>query len=121
VLGPRPAEDDQVAVDGKERRHRQGVGIVRAYTVQGGRGLGAERGAPGSNEIPAAQAWRRRAPIEGMRVRADALPPQAGTARIIVQERGADYRMTVKGKQPTVADNLRQLQAGLTRAFSPSV
>ena len=73
-----------------------------------------------SNEIPAAQTLLRRAPIEGMLVTADALHTQTETARIIVQERGADYLMTVKGNQPTVAESVRQLQAGLRRAFSPS-
>lgn len=73
-----------------------------------------------SNEIPAAQVLLRRAPSEGMLVTADALHTQTETARIIVQERGADYLMTVKGNQPTVQDTVRQVQAGLTRAFSPS-
>jgi predicted transposase YbfD/YdcC len=55
-----------------------------------------------------------------MLVTADALNTQTETARIIVQERGADYLMTVKGNQPTVAESVRQLPAGLRRAFSPS-
>ena len=121
VLGPRPAEDDQVSVDGKELLNSQGVQIVSAYTVKGGRWLGSERVSRKSNEIPAAQVLLRRVPIEGMLVTADALHTQTQTARIIVQERGADYLMTVKGNQPTVEDTVRQLQAGLTRAFSPSV
>lgn len=120
VLGPRPPADDQVAVDGKELLNSQGVQIVSAYTVKGGRWLGAERVTRKSNEIPAAQTLLRRAPIEGMLVTADALHTQVETARIIVQERGADYLLTVKGNQPTLADNVRQVQAGLAHAFSPS-
>jgi len=120
VLGARPPDDDQVAVDGKELLNSQGVQIVSAYTVKGGRWLGSEAVRCKSNEIPAAQTLLRRAPIEGMLVTADALHTQAETARIIVQERGADYLMTVKGNQPTVAESVRQLQAGLRRAFSPS-
>jgi hypothetical protein len=120
VLGPRPAQDDQVAIDGKELLNSQGVQVVSAYTVKGGRWLGSESVSRKSNEIPAAQALLRRAPIQGMLVTADALHTQAETARIIVQERGADYLMTVKGNQPTLAQNVRQLQAGLARAFSPS-
>ena len=42
------------------------------------------------------------------------------TARIITQERGADYLMTVKGNQKTVAESVQQLQPQLQRAFSPS-
>jgi hypothetical protein len=74
-----------------------------------------------SNEILAAQVLLRRAPIEGRLVTADVLHTQTETARSIVQERGADYLMTVKGNQPTVKDTVRQLQVGLARAFSPSV
>ena len=79
----------------------QGVQIVSAYTVKGGRWLGSELVTRKSNEIPAAQVLLRRAPIEGMLVTADALHTQTETARVIVQERGANYLMTVKGNQPT--------------------
>ncbi len=120
VLGPRPATDDQVAVDGKELRHSQGRQIVSAYTVQGGRWLGSEAVAPGSNEIPATQTLLRRAPVEGLLVTADALHTQSETARIIVQEKGADYLLTVKGNPPQLAANVRQLYSGSARAFSPS-
>jgi hypothetical protein len=120
VLGPRPADDDQVAVDGKELLNSQGVEVVSAYTVKGGRWLGSEPVASGSNEIPAAQALLRRAPLEGLLVTADALHPPTETARIIVQDQGADYLLTVKGNQKTMADTVRQLHQGLTRAFSPS-
>jgi len=106
VLGPRPAADDQVAVDGKELLNSQGQPIVSAYTVQGGRWLGSEAVVPSSNEIPAAQTLLRRAPIEGMLVTADALHTQSETARIIVQERGAEYFFTVKGNQPQLAATL---------------
>jgi hypothetical protein len=119
-LGPRAPDDDLVAVDGKKLRHRQGVEIVSADAVQSGRWLGSERVAKGSHEIPAVQKLLRRAPLEGARVVADALHTQSETARIIVQDQGADYRLTVKGNQPTIADNVRQLQQGLPHAFSPA-
>jgi len=120
VLGPRPAADDQVSVDGKELLHSRGQQVVSAYTVQGGRWLGSESVAPGSNEIPAAQTLLRRAPIEGMLVTADALHTQTETARIITQEKGADYLLTVKGNQPQLARTLRQFHTASRRAFSPS-
>jgi hypothetical protein len=119
VLGPRPVADDQVSVDGKELLNSQGRPVVSAYTVQGGRWLGSEPVAPGSNEIPAAQTLLRRAPIEGMLVTADALHTQSETARIITQEKGADYLLTVKGNQKQLATTLRQLHTGSRRAFSP--
>ena len=120
VLGPRRAEDELVAVDGKELLHSQGVEIVSAYAVNSGRWLGSEPVAAGSNEIPAAQQLLRRAPIEGALVVADALHTQAETARVIIQEGGGDYLLTVKGNQPTVAASVQQLHDGLQHAFSPS-
>lgn len=82
--------------------------------------MGSESVAEKSNEIPAAQTLLKRAPIEGMLVSADALHTQNETARVIVQERGADYLLTVKGNQPSVADSVQQLHKGLQHAFSPS-
>ena len=76
-----PAADDQVAIDGKELLSSQGQQIVSAYTVKGGRWLGSEAIASKSNEIPAAQALLRRAPIEGMVVTADALRALSGNPR----------------------------------------
>jgi hypothetical protein len=120
VLGLPPPEDDQVSVDGKELLHSQGQKIVSAYAVKSGRWLGSEPIAKGSNEIPAAQQLLKRAPIEGQLVTVDALHTQTQTARIVTQERGADYLMTVKGNQKTVAESVQQLQPQLQRAFSPS-
>jgi len=122
VLGPRAKEDDLVAADGKELRHSQGVEIVSLYAVKSGRWLGSELVAKDSNEIPAIQAVLRSpsVQIEGALVVADALNTQTETARIIVQEKGADYLLSVKGNQKGVAENVQQLQQGLQHAFSPS-
>jgi hypothetical protein len=117
VLGPVAPEDDQVSIDGKELLSSQGVEIVSAYSVKRGRWLGSERIAEGSNEIPAAQALLRRAPIEGKLVTLDAMHTQTETGRIIVQERGADFLMTAKGNQPGVADAARTLYEHSPRAF----
>ena len=119
VLGSRRAADELVAVDGKELLHSRGVAVVSAYAVQSGRWLGSEPVTDGSNEIPAAQQLLRRAPIAGALVVADALHTQAETARVIIQEGGGDYLLTVKGNQPTVAASVQQLHAGLQHAFSP--
>lgn len=120
VLGKRQADDNHAAVDGKELLSSQGAEIVSAYCVKSGRWMGSERVAEGSNEIPAAQTLLRRAPIEGMLVSADALHTQTKTARIITQERGADYLLTVKGNQPTVGESVERVHRGLENAFSPS-
>ena len=120
VLGQRPTHDDQVAVDGKELLHSQGVQVVSAYTVKAGRWLGSEPVAQGSNEIPAAQTLLRRTPLQGMLVGADALHTQSETARIITQECGADYLLPVKGNQPALQATLQQLQKHSPGVFFPS-
>jgi hypothetical protein len=120
VLGKRDPAGDQVAVDGKELLNSQGLEIASAYSVQEGRWLGSQAVAPGSNEIPAVQELLRKVEIEGSLVTADALNTQTETARIIVQERGADYLLPVKGNQKGVQENVQQLYQGLSRAFSPS-
>ncbi len=120
VLGRRDPADDRVAFDGKELINSQGVEIVSAYSVRDGRWLGSEPTGEGSNEIPAAQELIRRADIEGSLVTADAMHTQTETARILVQERGADYLFTVKGNQKGVSETVRQLYQNLSHAFSPS-
>jgi hypothetical protein len=117
VLGKSSAADDQIAIDGKELLNSQGLKIVSAYAVKSGRWLGSEPIAEGSNEIPAAQALLRRAPIEGKLVTGDALHTQSETARIIVQERGGDYLMSAKGNQPGLAQTVQGLYEGLPRPF----
>jgi hypothetical protein len=119
VLGRRDPSQDQVAVDGKELLNSQGRQIASAYSVTDGRWLGSEAVAEGSNEIPAVQQLLRRVDIEGSLVTADALHTQTETARIIVQEQGADYLFTVKGNQKGVSENVRQLYQGLAHDFSP--
>lgn len=120
VLGQRDPKDDQVAVDGKELLNSQGLEVVSAYSVKEGRWLGSEPVAAGSNEIPAAQQLLRRTELEGSLVTADALHTQSETARIVVQDKGADFLFPVKGNQPGLADNLQQLAQSLAGAFSPS-
>jgi hypothetical protein len=120
VLGKRDPHGDQVALDGKELLNSRGLEIASAYSVKDGRWLGSELVAAGSNEIPAVQALLRRTDLEGSLVTADALNTQTETARIIVQERGGDYLLTVKGNQKGIQENVQQLYQGLSRDFSPS-
>lgn len=119
VLGKRDPHGDQVSVDGKELLNSQGVKIASAYSVDQGRWLGSAAVAPGSNEIPAVQEVLRKVDLEGSLVTADALNTQTQTARIIVQEKGGDYLLPVKGNQPGIAKSLRQLYRTLERSFSP--
>jgi uncharacterized protein DUF4338 len=119
VLGKRDPHGDQVAVDGKELLNSRGLEIASAYSVKEGRWLGSELVAAGSNEIPAVQELLRRAEIEGSLVTADALNTQTETARIIVQERGGDSLLTVKGNPKGIQENVQQLYQGLSHGFSP--
>jgi hypothetical protein len=119
-LGPRPAGDDVVAVDGKELLSSQGIKVASAYAVKSGRWLGSQMVDEKSNEIPAVQQLLRTIPLrEGDKVTGDALNTQQQTAQIIVQERGADYVLCVKGNQPGIARKLQQ-QSASRRAFPPS-
>ena len=118
VLGQRAAAGDQVSVDGKQLRNSQGLEIVSAYSLTQGRWLGSEAVAQGSNEIPAVQKVLERIDLEGSLVTADALHTQGQTARLIVQDKGGDYLFSVKGNQPGVQKNVRQLYRGLARTFS---
>lgn len=119
-LGQRDPQGDQVSADGKELLNSQGAEVISAYSVQSGRWLGSEAVAPGSNEIPAVQRLLQRVDLEGSLVTADALNTQTETARIVVQDQGGDYLFTVKGNQSGVADQVQQLYANVSRAFSPS-
>jgi hypothetical protein len=118
-LGPRAADDDVVAVDGKKLLSSQGVEVVSAYAVKSGRWLGSRMSEKKSNEIPAAQELLRQTPLEGQKVTLDALHTQQETAQIIVQECGADYLLCVKGNQPGIAQTLKR-QCASRRAFPPS-
>ena len=119
-LGRRKPDDNVLAVDGKVLRSSQGVEVVSAYACKRGRWLGSEKVKEDSNEIPAAQALLARVDLENQRVTLDAMHTQDETARIIVQERGGDYLMTVKGNQPGIAEDLRKRRNSLQRSFSPS-
>ena len=119
-LGRRKPDDNVLAVDGKVLRSSQGVEVVSAYACKSGRWLGSEKVKEDSNEIPAAQALLARVDLENQRVTLDAMHTQDETARIIVQEGGGDYLMTVKGNQPGIAEDLRKRRNSLQRSFSPS-
>lgn len=119
-LGKRGADDNIIAVDGKILRSSQGQETVNAYAVKSGRWLGSEAVAEDSNEIPAAQELIRRIDLEGQRVTLDALHTQTETGRIIVQEKGGDYLLSVKGNQAGIAETLAACRKNLRHAFSPS-
>jgi Domain of unknown function (DUF4338)/DDE_Tnp_1-associated/Transposase DDE domain len=106
-----------VVLDGKALRGSQGTQLVGAINAQSGRTLGVEAVADKSNEIPAGQTLLDRLELDGTIALMDALHTQTQTARTVVQERGGDFVLFVKGNQPGL---LRQAQHFLPEDFSPS-
>lgn len=70
-----------------------------------------------TNEIPCVPALLEALPLEGTVVTADALHTQVETARYLLDEKHADYVLTVKKNQPTVYDDIDTLHL---EAFPPS-
>lgn len=120
VLGP--VQDRIIAVDGKKLRYSQGGELVSAIGAQSGRWLGTVRTPDKTNEIRSARtlldAVNQRVDFTGKVVVLDALHTNQETARLIVQDLGADYLFTVKTNQETLHKTVRGLLAA--RAFSPS-
>jgi hypothetical protein len=106
-----------VVLDGKALRGSQGTQLVGAINAQSGRNLGVEAVADKSNEIPAGQTLLDRLELDGAIALMDALHTQTQTARAVVQERGGDFVLFVKGNQPGL---LKQAQHFLPEDFSPS-
>jgi len=71
-----------------------------------------------TNEIPKLPELLEPLPLEGAVVTADALHTQQQTARYIVETKKADYLFTVKDNQPTLRQDIADLN--LT-AFPPSL
>jgi hypothetical protein len=106
-----------VVLDGKALRASHGTQLVGAINARSGRTLGVEAVADKSNEIPAGQTLLDRLELDGAIALMDALHTQAQTARAIVQERGGDFVLFVKGNQSGL---LKQAQHFLPENFSPS-
>jgi hypothetical protein len=120
VLGP--VQDRIIAVDGKKLRHSQGGELVSAVGAQSGRWLGTVRTPDKTNEITAARTLlerlSQREELSGKVVVLDALHTHQETARLIVQELGADYLFTVKANQETMHKTVSGLLSA--RSFPPS-
>jgi hypothetical protein len=120
VLGP--VQDRIIALDGKQLRHSQGGELVSAIGAQSGRWLGTVRTPDKTNEITAARTLlerlNQRLNLSGKVMVLDALHTNQETARLVVQELGADYLFTVKANQ----EQLHTTVQGLLKmgAFPPS-
>ena len=120
LLGPRPPDDTLVILDGKELRGSLGAQLLSAFAAKTGRWLGTELIEEKSNEIPAARQLLDRLELAGQTVVVDALHTQEETARQIVQDKGADYLLTVKDNQKGLRHVLDQQLFAAVGAFPPS-
>lgn len=98
--GPQPAPRLLSAVI-----HQEGIVIAQ-------RPVGEE-----TNEIPCLPPLLDGLPLQGVVVTADALHTQTETARYLVEDKHADYLFTVKENQPTLRQDIADLQL---EAFPPS-
>lgn len=110
-------DGDVVVLDGKAVRGSRGTQLVGAINARSGRVLGVQAVADKSNEIPAGQTLLERLDLDGTIALMDALHTQVETAHAIVQEGGGDFVLVVKGNQPTLLDQAKNL---LPEDFSPS-
>ena len=106
-LGP-IAPGGQVAIDGKTL-HPSGVHWVSAVQVPSQRCLGVAAVADKTNEITAARPLMERTELEGCLVEMDALHTQDETVQKLLFEKGADYLVSIKDNQPTLAATAQNL------------
>jgi hypothetical protein len=120
VRGPAP-KDEVVAMDGKAARRSRGQQVLTAVGVPSQYYLGsAAVPVDKTNEIPVARELIARLDLEGRLVGLDALHTHGETARVLVQEAGADYMLTVKDNQKGIRRTVQTMFAATEAAFSPS-
>jgi len=112
-----------IAFDGKTLRgsgsdSRKPVHLLGAFLQEQALVINQHSVSEKSNEIPALPAMLKTMDVEGMVITADAMHTQTKTAKVIVEEKKADYVFVVKDNQATLHDDLRALQL---EAFPPSV
>jgi hypothetical protein len=108
-LGETDAPLEHIALDGKALRGTSGLHLFSAFAVARECVI-AQLAIPAkTNEIPMLAPLLEAIPLGGILVSADALHTQADTARHLVQERGADYLLTVKNNQPALREACARL------------
>ena len=113
------SKDELINMDGKHLRHSQGQQILTAVSAGTLHYLGSRPVTEKTNEIPIARTMIPTMDLEGRRVSLDALHTQDETARMLVQESGADYFLTVKLNRSTQHADIRQLIRPASAGFSP--
>jgi hypothetical protein len=115
------AEGQGIAVDGKVVRgsadgESPATHLLSAFTHEEGSVIAQTRVADKTNEIPCVAPLLENLDIEGAVVTLDALHTQTETARFIIEEKKADYVLTVKDNQPTLRADIDLLHL---EAFPP--
>lgn len=111
-----------VAVDGKTLKgarqdNGRQVHLLTAFLHQKGMVLAQRHIDSKTNEIPNLRPLLEPLDLKGCVITLDAFHTQKETARYLVEEKGADYLMTVKDNQANLKKDIEELQLG---AFSPS-
>lgn len=108
-LSEADAPIEHIALDGKTLRGTSGLHLFSAFAVARECAI-AQLAIPAkTNEIPMLAPLLEDIPLAGTLVSVDALHTQADTARHLVQERGADYPLTVKNNQPALREACERL------------
>jgi hypothetical protein len=117
-----PSQPGAIALDGKTLRGSRGkegqqVHLLSAVLHGEGIVVAQRKVSDKSNEIPEAPVLLGPLPLAGTVVTADALHTQKNLARWLVEEKKADYCLTVKDNQPTLRQEIAEmLESG---AFPP--
>lgn len=106
-LGPADPQE-QVAIDGKTLHH-SGVHLVSAVRLRSQRCVGVQAVPDKTNEITAVRQLIDRSNLEGCLVEMDALNTQDETVQKLLHEKGADYIVSIKDNQPTLATTAQTL------------
>jgi uncharacterized protein DUF4338/DDE family transposase len=111
-----------IAIDGKTLRGahdggQQAPHLLSAVVHQEGIVLAQQSVGEKTNEIPCVKPLLDPLNIDGAVVTGDALHTQTETARYLVEDKQADYVFTVKDNQPTLKQDIADLQLG---AFPPA-
>jgi hypothetical protein len=121
-LSPSPPE--AIALDGKTLRGARGPEGQQVHLLSAllhGEGIVVAQREVGekTNEIPEAPALLEPLNLAGLVVTADALHTQKKLACFLVEEKKADYLLTVKDNQPTLKKDISELFE--SEAFPPCV
>jgi len=117
-----PSQPSVIALDGKTlrgARNREGQQVHLLSAVLQGEGIvvAQRKVSDKSNEIPEASVLLAPLPLAGSVVTADALHTQKNLARWLVEDKKADYCLTVKDNQPTLRKEIVEMWE--SEAFPP--